>query len=358
MDSQDSGHMYFTNLLSQDPQLDPTYGGQSGNSPMTIDASLPLPPNEPNGVRKSVRGANFTPEEDKLLVSAWLNCSLDAVQGTDQKHSQLWEKIFEYFQQYKETTNERTIKSLIHRWSVIQKATNKFCAKLAQVEGLNQSGMTEQDKFEKAKIMYQSLEKCSFQFEHCWHLLKDQPKWIWRATKDVPPRRKTMSPSLTPTSTRCSAATEDSKAEKGKRKAQGKQAEENLQLRKMKYTLLEESRAQEKEFYCLKAEKMEYDKEKEEKKLRLEDERLRLEVEKMRIEAEKMRIEAEKEQSKIRQEDERLRLEAEKVELAKKESDQRIMMMDVSVMPEMQRIYFQQLQTEIMMGRSNARDLD
>ncbi|KAG2674331.1 hypothetical protein I3760_13G128600 [Carya illinoinensis] len=289
---------------------------------------------------KSVRGANFTPEEDKLLVSAWLNCSLDAVQGTDQKHSQLWEKIFEYFQQYKETTNERTIKSLIHRWSVIQKATNKFCAKLTQVEGLNQSGMTEQDKFEKAKIMYQSLEKCNFQFEDCWHLLKDQPKWIWRATKDVLPRRKTMSPSLTPTSTRCSAATEDSvfdletenvienevaeldrpmgrKAEKGKRKAQGKQAEENLQLRKMK-----------------------------------------LEAEKMRIEAEKMRIEAEKEQSKIRQEDERLRLEAEKVELAKKESDQRIMMMDVSVMPEMQRIYFQQLQTEIMMGRSNARDLD
>ncbi|KAG6626143.1 hypothetical protein CIPAW_15G027200 [Carya illinoinensis] len=251
--------------------------------------------------------------------------------------------------QYKETTNERTIKSLIHRWSVIQKATNKFCAKLAQVEGLNQSGMTEQDKFEKAKIMYQSLEKCSFQFEHCWHLLKDQPKWIWRATKDVTPRRKTMSPSLTPTSTPCSAATEDSvfdletenvienevaeldrpmgrKAEKGKRKAQGKHAEENFQLRKMKYTLLEESRAQEKEFYRLKAEKMEYDKEKEEKKLR--------------------------------QEDERLRLEAEKVELAKKESDQRIMMMDVSVMPEMQRLYFQQLQREIMMRRSNARDLD
>ncbi|KAG6647879.1 hypothetical protein CIPAW_07G108700 [Carya illinoinensis] len=215
---------------------------------MTIDDSPPLPPNEPNGVRKSVRGANFTPEEDKLLVSAWLNCSLDA--------------------QYKETTNERTIKSLIHQWSVIQKATNKFCAKLAQVEGLNQSGMTEQDKFEKAKIMYQSLEKCSFQFEYCWHLLKDQPKWIWRATKD------------------------------------------------------------EKEFYRLKAEKIEYDKEKKEKKLRLEDERLRLE-------AEKMRIEAEKEQSKIRQEDERLRLEAEKVELSKKESDQRIMMMDVSVMPEM-----------------------
>ncbi|KAG2678769.1 hypothetical protein I3760_11G019100 [Carya illinoinensis] len=223
MDSQDLTSMYFTNLLSQDPQLDPTYGGQSGSSPLTLHDSPTLPPNEPIGIRKSVRGANFTPEEDKLLVSAWLNCSLDA--------------------------------------------------------------------FDKAKVMYQALEKCSFQFEHCWHLLKDQPKWIWRATKEDPKRRKTISPSPTPT--RCSGATIDSafdmeadevmenevikldrpigrKAEKGKRKAQSKQAEENFQLRKMKYTLLEESRAQEKEFYRMKAEKMEYDKEKEEKKLRLE----------------------------------------------------------------------------------------
>ncbi|KAG2726387.1 hypothetical protein I3760_01G109900 [Carya illinoinensis] len=347
MDSQDPGHMYFTNLLSEDPKLEPTYGGQCGISPLILDDSPPLPLNEPIGVRKSVRGANFTPEEDKLLVSAGLNCSLDAVQGIDQKHSQLWEKNFEYFQQFKETTNEWTIKFLIHRWSVIQKATNKFCAKLAQVEGLNQSSMTEQDKFEKAKLMYQSLEKCSFQFKHCWHLLKDQPKWIWRTTKEDPKRRKTMSPSPTPT--RCSGATVDSvfdleadhvmeneviepdrpigrKAEKGKRKAQGQHAEENFQLRKMKYTLLEESRAQEKEFFRLKAKKMAYDKETEARKLR--------------------------------QEDERLLLEAEKVELAKKESDQRIMMMDLSVIPELQRQFFQQLQREVMARRSQSDDLD
>ncbi|KAI3754837.1 hypothetical protein L1987_54628 [Smallanthus sonchifolius] len=138
------------------------------------------------------------------------------------------------------------MKSLIHRWSFIQKATNKFFAKLAQVEGLNQSGMTDHDK-----------------------------------------------------------------ANRG-----------NYPSQKMKFTLLEESRAQEKEFYRLKAEKMEYDKD--------------------------------KEQNKICQEDERLRLEAKKLELAKKESDQRIMMMDVSVMPEMKRLYFEELQREIMITRSHA----
>ncbi|KAF5774805.1 hypothetical protein HanRHA438_Chr13g0615331 [Helianthus annuus] len=89
MDSQDQG-MYYTNLLH-------------GNSIVSLEDS-PLLPTNPISVKKSTRGVNFIPEEDKLLVSAWLNHSLDAIQGTDQKYSQLWEKIFEYFQQHKETT--------------------------------------------------------------------------------------------------------------------------------------------------------------------------------------------------------------------------------------------------------------
>lgn len=41
---------------------------------------------------------------------------------------------------------DRTVESLIHWWLTIKKETNKFCAKLTQVEGLNQNGMIEQDK--------------------------------------------------------------------------------------------------------------------------------------------------------------------------------------------------------------------
>ncbi|KAK1431239.1 hypothetical protein QVD17_14553 [Tagetes erecta] len=131
-------------------------------------------------------------------------------------------------------------------------------------------------------------------------------------------------------------------AEQANRNGLDEKTEEIFQLKKMKYTLLEETRAQKKEFYLLKAEKIKYDKENEERKLHLEDERLRLE-------AEKLRIEAKKEQSKIRQEEKRLRLEDEKIKLAKKEFDERIMMMDMSVLSEMQRLYFERLQKEIMM---------
>lgn len=55
-----------------------------------------------------------------------------------------------------------------------------------------------------------------------------------------------------------------------------------------------------------------------------------------------------KEEKKLHQEDERLKLEREKVKLAKKESDQRIMMMNLNGMTDIQKQYFQQLQKEIM----------
>ena len=42
-------------------------------------------------------GGNFSVDEDNLLVSAWLNISMDAVQGTDQKLEKLWEKNWQYF---------------------------------------------------------------------------------------------------------------------------------------------------------------------------------------------------------------------------------------------------------------------
>ena len=35
---------------------------------------------------KRSRGGNFTVEEDLLIISAWINTSLDAIQGNEQKY--------------------------------------------------------------------------------------------------------------------------------------------------------------------------------------------------------------------------------------------------------------------------------
>ncbi|KAG6653980.1 hypothetical protein CIPAW_05G114200 [Carya illinoinensis] len=97
----------------------------------------------------SQRGVSFTVEEDNLLVSGWLNISIDAIRGTDQKSTQLWIRIHDYFNTYKNANwPEHFVGSLTNRWSTIQKATNKFCGFLAQFESMHPSGTNEQDKWQ------------------------------------------------------------------------------------------------------------------------------------------------------------------------------------------------------------------
>ncbi|KAH7863026.1 hypothetical protein Vadar_012331 [Vaccinium darrowii] len=56
---------------------------------------------------------------------------------------------------------------------------------------MHQSGTTEQDKITKAKEMYREFNKGNpFQFEHCWNLLKDQPKWFAQCEKKKPTRAR------------------------------------------------------------------------------------------------------------------------------------------------------------------------
>lgn len=130
MDSQMRDDAYFTNLL------------QSG---VDTQQSPPEDQMEPI-VKKTPRGGNFTVEEDILLISAWLNISMDAIQGNEQKHKTYWIRIEEYFERERKSATRRTPNSLMNRWSLIQLGTNKFCGFLASIESKHQSGVTEQDK--------------------------------------------------------------------------------------------------------------------------------------------------------------------------------------------------------------------
>ena len=96
--------------------------------------------------KKPPRGVKFTVEEYLLLVSAWLNTSMDPIAGNQKKHNAYWDKIYKYLEKDKTSCISRTANSLMHRWLTIQLKTNKFCGCLAQVERRNESGLNEQDK--------------------------------------------------------------------------------------------------------------------------------------------------------------------------------------------------------------------
>jgi hypothetical protein len=92
------------------------------------------------------RFGNFTQEEDTLVVSAWLNISLDAVNGTNQTRGIFWKRVYNYFHTNKTFESARSQSSISHRWGSILEAVNKFCACISDIEGRRQSGVTLQDK--------------------------------------------------------------------------------------------------------------------------------------------------------------------------------------------------------------------
>ena len=73
------------------------------------------------------RTRNFIPQEDTMLVKAWLEISLDPILGTDQTRSTYWKQIHDYYHEHKTFESERNISSLSHRWGIIHKSVNRFC---------------------------------------------------------------------------------------------------------------------------------------------------------------------------------------------------------------------------------------
>ena len=82
MDLQYNGSL--TDLLMNDTDLyDDTI--QSNPTVLTLVQNEVIP-----RLRKSQRTKNFSVEEDKLIVSAWLNTSKDAITGNEQQGGAFW----------------------------------------------------------------------------------------------------------------------------------------------------------------------------------------------------------------------------------------------------------------------------
>ena len=80
--------------MDDDDFLAPFLSG-SQNTSMPIQESCPEVEIVTSNPTKC--GGNFSVDEDNLLVSTWLNISMDAVQGTDQRIEKFWKKIWQYF---------------------------------------------------------------------------------------------------------------------------------------------------------------------------------------------------------------------------------------------------------------------
>ena len=82
MDSQGALPLYAS-IIEEDIDIDSPLLGVSQNNPMFVSNSSPKV--ETITTNKGKQGVNFSVDEDKLLVSAWLNTSLDPMLGNELK---------------------------------------------------------------------------------------------------------------------------------------------------------------------------------------------------------------------------------------------------------------------------------
>lgn len=108
-------------------------------------------PPAPTGKGKRTKGvgrsklSNFNPDEDVNLVKAWLDISLDPINGTSQKKDGMWLKILEEYNLRRESYPESTMKSLQCRLDVIKAEVGRFASFYADVLRENPSGMSDAD---------------------------------------------------------------------------------------------------------------------------------------------------------------------------------------------------------------------
>jgi hypothetical protein len=79
----------------------------------------------------------------------------------------------------------RKKRPVMDRWrSVIMPAITKFVGIKKKVNELNESGTTGEDVIQKALAQYEELYEVPFDFESCWRIAKDHPKWSLLAMPD------------------------------------------------------------------------------------------------------------------------------------------------------------------------------
>jgi hypothetical protein len=84
---------------------------------------------------------NWSEEENIRLAHAWLNNSVDSIEGNDKKGEYYWRDVANEFNNNRPTnSHKRTVKQLKSHWGGVKKDVTKFCGVYAQVKSTYTSG--------------------------------------------------------------------------------------------------------------------------------------------------------------------------------------------------------------------------
>ncbi|XP_013639345.1 PREDICTED: glutathione S-transferase T3-like [Brassica oleracea var. oleracea] len=134
----------------------------------------------------------WTPADDVVLISSWLNTSKDPVVSTEQKSGAFWTRIVAYFAaSYQDGGSEqRGASHCKHRWQKINDLVCKFCGAYEAARREKTSGQNENNVLKLAHQIFFNNHKKKFLLEHAWKELRHDQKWCELSRRKEPLKRK------------------------------------------------------------------------------------------------------------------------------------------------------------------------
>ncbi|XP_024006611.1 glutathione S-transferase T3-like [Eutrema salsugineum] len=125
---------------------------------------------------------SWSPYEDVLLISSWLNTSKDPIVGNDQRSRAFWKRIASYYaNSLKPGCEPHSARQCKQRWHKMNDLVCKFCGAYETDSRDTTSGQNDNDMLKVAHQIFFSDQK-KFNLEHAWNELKNDQKWAELST--------------------------------------------------------------------------------------------------------------------------------------------------------------------------------
>ena len=129
----------------------------------------------------------WSPSDDLVLISAWLNTSKDLVVGNEQKAGAFWKRIAAYYAASPkvERGDQREAIQCKQRWQKMNDLVCKFCGSYAAATRHKTSGQSESDVVKLAYEIFFNDHKIKFNLHHAWEELRHDQKWCSLASTKI-----------------------------------------------------------------------------------------------------------------------------------------------------------------------------
>ncbi|KAF8098184.1 hypothetical protein N665_0271s0004 [Sinapis alba] len=121
----------------------------------------------------------WSPTDDVVLISSWLNTSKDPVVGNEQRCVAFWKRVAAFFSASPKLVGceKREASQCKQRWHKINDLVCKFCGAYEAATREKSSGQNENDVLKLAHKIFFNNHKKKFTLQHAWKELRNDEKW-------------------------------------------------------------------------------------------------------------------------------------------------------------------------------------